>query len=101
MIITMGKNQSKELNEQIVIAQSGANASSVETQLNQFSVIVTAVLIIMVIIIMYFLYRKCHKRAKNWVQRQAMAVTPMQGVQTITPQVASVSTTPKVKIVSV
>lgn len=98
----MGKNQSKDFKEQIVIAQSGANASSVEAQLSQFSIIITVVMVTLVIIVMYFIYRKCYKRAKNWVRRQVVSVTPLDSVQTVpVPSVTSVSTTPKVKIVSV
>lgn len=93
----MGKNQSKEVKDQIVIAQSGANVSGMEAQLNQFSIAITVVIFIMILIIMYFLYKKCHKRTKRWVQRQVMAIAPVQNVQTA----AAVSTPTKLKIVTV
>ncbi|CAB3251426.1 unnamed protein product [Arctia plantaginis] len=101
-VITMGKNQSKEQKEQIIIAQSGANASGVEARLSQFSITISVILVILAIIIAYFVCKKCHKRTKSWVQRQVMAITSQQREQgTITPSLPSVHSVPKVKIVSV
>lgn len=69
----MGKNQSKE---QVVIAQSGANVSGIETQLAQFSILMGAVLIVVMAIAIFCCYRKCQNRAKKWLFRQIIAAAP-------------------------
>lgn len=103
----MGKNQSKEENkDQIVIAQSGANYSSIETQLSQFNIVISVIVVILIIIMAYFLYKRCHKSSKRWVHRQVLAITPqavqsVQGTTSIPMPVTSNSTPPKVKIVSI
>lgn len=69
MIITMGKSVSKE--EQIVIAQNASTGNQdFENQVKLIGSVTIGVLAILTILILLWLYRRCTKRAKSWVQKQ-------------------------------
>lgn len=72
----MGKNQSKDVKEEIIIAQSGSNVAGIEAQLSQFSMMLIVALIILATIITYFLYKGCTAKAKRWLFRQMRVAAP-------------------------
>lgn len=76
-MIIMGKNQSKDTKEEIIIAQSGSNVSGIEAQLSQFGMMMIVALIILATIIIYILYKSCTAKAKRWLFRQMRVATPV------------------------
>lgn len=97
----MGKNQSKEVKEQVIIAQSGANVSTIEEQLNHFKIFFTVLIVILILSIIYYLCTRCYGRLKKWVHRQIYTVTPHNiELQNSVPSVAQ-QAPQKVKVISV
>lgn len=75
----MGKSYSKQ--EEIVIAQNGANgATSSVSEINaNFKLYGTLMLIVFVLLVLMFTYfcmSKCKRHSQKWIQRQVRTLVP-------------------------
>lgn len=86
--IVMGKPLSKE----IIIAQNASTGAEgyVETQVKQLTIVSCISLAIVLLVILYFVYRKCNARTKKWIGKQMQSAhtgyaQPGGAVQTTSP----------------
>lgn len=75
IIHKMGGNESKQ--EEIIIAQNGANSAStsdIEVSLKMYGSIMLVGIIIFGILFLYMCIKKCREMSSNWVQTQIKSV---------------------------
>ncbi|CAH4035360.1 unnamed protein product [Pieris brassicae] len=85
----MGKNQSKQEEKSIVIAQNGANqATTLEEKIEKYGTFIAAVLVLLLVIGVYFLYKKINKSLKKFTMKAvSMAMPPTDKAQAMQPTV--------------
>lgn len=77
----MGKSYSKQ--EEIVIAQNGANGastSSMEKKMEVYGIVITCVVVLLLLIGVYIVMHKCNKSVKKWARKEmlsAVSVIPV------------------------
>ncbi|CAB3248533.1 unnamed protein product [Arctia plantaginis] len=87
----MGKAYSKQ--EEIVIAQNGANSasnSSLEQRIELYGLVMASSLAITFIVAVWFVFKRCHIGAKKWARKEFFSAVSLSQVDKAAQQPATV-----------
>lgn len=87
----MGKSYSKQ--EEIIIAQNGANdasQSSLEQKMEMYSILIAIIMLILLVFGACFIFKKCNKGMKKWARKEMISVISLSQIDKAGQQPATV-----------